>query len=125
MAGAGFSSNVSGAGLLRPIQRADIDEAHAVEHIPYSTRQNQHSLPSELNCAIPIEPRKTAGSAGSCICVPFRDFDSTVQRFRHETRGKIAWSNDYAHELIPKRRWRHRCDVSIKEIKDSNTAPTR
>src|SRR5262249_48361221 len=29
---------------LRPIQRTDINQSHAVEHVPYSARQSQHSL---------------------------------------------------------------------------------
>ena len=54
------------------------------------------------------------------------DVNSTVERSRHETRGRVAWSNDHTHELIAK------CPlmpdrfaaVSITDIDDSNAAPT-
>ena len=81
--------------------------------------------PSKLNCGIPTEPRKTTGSAGSCLSRTLCDVNSTVKRSGDETRGKVAWSNDQPHELVAESRWRDRGDFSITEIEGSDAVPTR
>ena len=58
--------------LLRPINRGDVDETDPIEHIPYSADKISSRFPSELNCAIPVEPPKIAGSTGSFSRVPLR-----------------------------------------------------